>query len=382
MRGSIRIGSVRGVQLRIHFSFLLILPVLAFLFGQVFANAARAAQVPPEELVGSPLLWGLGIAVALFLAVLVHELAHTLYGQARGAKVRDITLLMIGGVSTMTEAPKKPGDEAIMAFVGPLASLVIAGIFFGIYQLLGEASFNLRFAVFYLAQMNLILGLFNLLPAFPMDGGRVLRALLAGRLGMVRGTQIAATLGKGFAALLGIFGVLSFNIILMFIAYFVYVGAEGEARQVGLRAAIGHLPVRSMMRPLTASVYTSDPVAVAAEKMLSERRLGLPVIDGVGAVGMVTLEQVVRVPPEERFARRVSEIVVPAKSLSPNDEVWDAMQALQASNLPQLPVVEDGRLVGTLRLEDVMRGLRLHQLLTPPRSSEWRWPGGRREVRA
>ena len=376
MNGSFRVGKVRGIQIRIHFSFLLILPFLALVFGRAFVNAARLADVPPGQLAGSPLFWGLGVAVALFLAVLVHELAHALYGQAKGAQVRDITLLMIGGVSSMTEMPKKLKDEAVMAAVGPLTSLLLGALFYGLYKVTGTASFNLRFALFYVAQLNLALGVFNLIPAFPMDGGRVLRALLAGRFGLVQGTRVAATLGKAIAGLLAVLGILGFNLVLLFIAYFVYIGADGEARQVVLRAALGHVPVRDMMLASTTSVDVADSVAAAAEKMVQERQLAFPVTDGERVVGVLSLQQVARVPQAERAVVRVRAVVTEVAPLSPGDEVWDGVRALEKANVPQLPVVDAGKLVGALRLDDVLRGLQLHQLLQP-RRPEWRWPGRR-----
>ncbi len=263
MRGSIRIFTVRGVQVRAHYSFLLVLPLLAFVFARTFASAAHAAKVPPSELGGAPLVWGFGMAVALFAAVLTHELAHTLVGLAHGAKVRDITLLMIGGVSTMVEPPKRLGDEALMAAVGPLTSLALAAAFYALYRYVDTTLFNLRFGLYYFSQLNLALGVFNLVPAFPMDGGRVLRALLAARLGLVRGTELAAGLGKVLAGVLAVLGALGLNVVLLFIAYFVYVGARGEAVQVALHAALEGVPVGDLMRPSATSVDVSDSVARA-----------------------------------------------------------------------------------------------------------------------
>lgn len=202
-RGSFQIGSFHGIPVRVHFSLLLVLPLLAFLFGGAFQRAAEVAEVPPERLSGSPALWGLVVALGLFASVFIHELAHTVYALRRGGTVRSITLMMVGGVSELTEAPPRPRDEALMAAVGPLTSILLAVLLGGATWLLQEVrSFNLQFAFFYMASLNLFLGVFNLLPAFPMDGGRIVRASLAGRLGMVRATQVASWLGRGFAVLL------------------------------------------------------------------------------------------------------------------------------------------------------------------------------------
>ena len=122
-------GAFRGIPIRVHFTLLLILPLLAVMFGGAFRRAAEVAEVPPERLLGSPAVWGLGVAVGLFASVFVHELAHTLYALARGGRVRSITLMMVGGVSELTEAPPRPRDEALMALVGPLTSILLAAGF-------------------------------------------------------------------------------------------------------------------------------------------------------------------------------------------------------------------------------------------------------------
>ncbi|HEY3448933.1 MAG TPA: site-2 protease family protein [Myxococcales bacterium] len=364
MRGTIRIGTLRGIPIRVHFTLLLVLPFLAFLFGRAFVGAALLAEVPPGQLHGSPWLWGLGVAVALFVSVLVHELAHALYALSKGVEVRDITLLMIGGVSQIAGPPKRSRDEAVMALVGPLSSLVIGAAFFGLFRLAhGVQAFDLRFALFYVAQLNLVLGLFNLVPAFPMDGGRVLRAALVGRLGFVRATRVAAAAGKVFAVLFGLLGLFSFNFLLLLVALFVYLGAEGESRQVLIQATLGHVKVRDFMSAGAVSVETSAPVSAAAETMVRERRLALPVVDHEQARGVVTLEDVQGVPPEQRSRTLVGQVAHRVQSVRPDDEVWQAIRLMDAQGTPQLPVVEDdARIVGTITQGDVARGIRLEEL--------------------
>ncbi|HLL55217.1 MAG TPA: CBS domain-containing protein, partial [Myxococcaceae bacterium] len=238
-------------------------------------------------------------------------------------------------------------------------------------------SFNVKFALFYLAQINVMLGLFNLLPAFPMDGGRILRAILASRLGLARGTRIAATLGKGFAALFALVGLFTFNFVLLFIAYFIYLGAEGEARQVLVKAMLGHTTIREMMTTGgTASVDADDTVARVAERMLAERRLGLPVVEGGRVVGVALLRDVQAVPPEQRELLPARAIIHPATGLSPDTDVWQALRTLEETGLPQLPVVEDGRLVGVLRRDDVARGLQFQELAQSQRHPRLPLRGG------
>jgi Zn-dependent protease/CBS domain-containing protein len=357
-----QIARVRGIPIRLHVTLLLVLPFLAWAFGRVFEQAARAAEVPAEAL-GSRWVWGLAIAVALFASVLVHELAHSLYALRKGGKVRAITLLMIGGVSEMSEPPRTPGQEAMMAFVGPATSLAIALAAFAAYGLSRPAgAWAVSFAFFYLGTLNVFLAGFNLLPAFPMDGGRVLRGLLSRRIGPVRATRIAAQVGKAFAVLFGVWGVATGSIVLLLVAFFVYTGAEAEARDVLVRAVLGELRVRDLMTPDPGAVAPADPVADVGERMLRDRRLAFPVAEEGRVVGLVTLELIEGVPGAERARTAVGRVMRAPTVLSPGDRVADALRALDREQLQQLAVAEDGRLVGTLSRFEVMRGLQLREL--------------------
>lgn len=184
-----------------------------------------------------------------------------------------------------------------MAFVGPLTSLVLGGVFYALYRVADTTLFNLRFAVFHLAYLNVVLGLFNLLPAFPMDGGRILRGVLAERWGLLRATRVAARAGKAFAVLFAIAGFVSVNLLLMAIAFFVYVGAEAESRNVLVKAVLGHIRVRDLMGSQPRPVEPSLSVFEVGERMLRERRVAFPVVEGGNVLGVVGLEDVQRVPP-------------------------------------------------------------------------------------
>ncbi|NVJ01739.1 site-2 protease family protein [Myxococcus sp. AM009] len=362
-RGSIQIGSFRGIPVRVHFSLLLVLPLLAFLFGGAFRRAAEVAEVPPERLGGSPALWGLVVAVGLFASVFVHELAHTVYALRRGGKVRSITLMMVGGVSELTEAPPRPRDEALMAAVGPLTSILLAALLGGATWLLQETrSFNVQFAFFYMASLNLFLGVFNLLPAFPMDGGRIVRASLAGRLGMVRATQVASWLGRGFAVLFGVGAVLSFNPFLAVIAFFIFMGAQGEAQQVRMKATLERVPVADLMTPRRVGVDAGASLEQTLWDLRRERLLLLPVTEDGRPVGQVSLETVRAVPDSERMTRSAREVMVPAVVARLDEDGWTALRRMAEEEMPQLVVVEaDGALAGTLDVNDVQRGLSLYQ---------------------
>ncbi|HYX90649.1 MAG TPA: site-2 protease family protein [Myxococcaceae bacterium] len=361
---SLRIATIRGIPIRIHVSFLLVLPFLALLFGRVFNEAAIAAGVPPGALGGPAWMWGLGLAIALFASVLLHELAHAFFAIQHGGRVRDIVLLMIGGVSRLEEPPRRPRDEAWMAFVGPLTSLGLGVLAFGLSLLAMRGhSFGPRFALFYLAQLNVFLGLFNLLPAFPMDGGRVLRALLAPRLGRVRATRIAGLLGKGFALLFGLAGLFTGNVLLILVAFFVFMGADAETRSVVLEAALGGLRVNELMSPPPPPVSASAPISEIAERMKRERLLALPVeTPGEGVMGIVTANALKRVPPHVREEARAETLIARTTPASPWDEVWIALRSMLSQRVPELPVVDQGRLVGMLQYSEVTRALQLREL--------------------
>lgn len=357
-----RLGRIFGIPIRVHFTFLLVIPLITYAFGRAFIAAAELAEVPPEALTGSPWLWGLGVAFALFLSVLVHELAHSIYAIRKGGRVRDITLLMIGGVSRIAEPPREHKQEAVMAGVGPLVSLGLGAALFALHSVLDQASFNARFALFYVAGLNVFLGMFNLIPAFPMDGGRILRALLATRVGVVRATEVAARIGKGFAVLFGLWGVVSFNLLLLLIAFFVYAGAEGEARAVAVKSLLGKLSVRDVMKepppPLPAFVSAHD----AAERMLSERRSGYTVELEAGGVGLLTLDAVRVVPPERRRELTAGQLARREPAVAPSDPANEALKIMGELDARELAVSEGGRIVGTVGRDDILRELELMEL--------------------
>ncbi len=361
-RGSLQVGAFRGIPIRVHFTLLLILPLLAVMFGGAFRRAAEVAEVPPERLLGSPAVWGLGVAVGLFASVLVHELAHTVYALRRGGRVRSITLMMVGGVSELTEAPPRPRDEALMALVGPLASIALAVAFGGgTWLLQGTLSFNLQFACFYLASLNFFLGAFNLLPAFPMDGGRIVRASLTGRLGAVRATRVASLMGRAIAVLMGLWGAFSLNPFLLVIAVFIYVGAEGESRQVRMKATLERVPVSALMTPRLEGVDAGASLWEAMWALRQAKRL-LPVTEDGRPVGWLGMDAVGGVPETERATRTARELMQPVEVVGVDEDGWTALRRMAEKEAPQLAVVAaSGTLEGILDLLDVQRGLMLYE---------------------
>ena len=232
MGGSFKIGRFSGIDVRVHWTFLLLLAFFAFLGYQTSGTLAGA-------------LTPIAVIVALFICVVLHEFGHSLVAQRLGIVVHSITLLPIGGVSNLETLPEKPSDEVKITLAGPLVNVVLAPIFFGVGLLLGAeprmptdlftgiGSVGQFF--FYLGYLNVVLAVFNLMPAFPLDGGRILRGLLATRLGALRATEIASRVGQLFAFAFFLIGLLGGNFLLALIAVFIFFGANGEAQMVRQR---------------------------------------------------------------------------------------------------------------------------------------------------
>lgn len=380
-RGSFQVASFRGIPIRIHYSLILVLPLLALMFGGVFRQAAQMAEIPVELGRGAPFLWGLVVAVGLFVSVLLHELAHVIYALRTGGQVRSITLMIVGGVSEVTEMPRRHRDEVLMALVGPLTSVGLGILLLGAQALLPESrSFSPLFAVSYLGGLNLFLGVFNLVPAFPMDGGRILRGLLAGRMGMVRATRVAAAVGKGFALLFFLVGLLTLNPFLFLIAFLVLAGAGGEAQQVLLKTVLEKLQVEQVMTPRFHGVELDTTLEEALSDLRRARRLALPATEQDQPVGWVVLGDVLKVPEHERARRTVREHVRPAVIAAPRDEAWSAMRRMAETEPPLLLVLEQGRLVGTVDANDLNAAVALH--LSSAEEGQGRWPRWRQERHA
>lgn len=377
-------GRIRGIPLRADITFLIALPALAFLFSGHFVMAARMADVPAESLGGSPYLWGLGVALGLFASVLAHELAHSLYALRKGGRVEDITLLMIGGVSRISHMPARPRHQALVALVGPLTSLGLGAGFYVLHRAsAGLASPNLVFALFCLAQLNLVLGVFNLLPAFPMDGGRILRALLVRRQGPLRATQTAARVGSLFAVLFAAWGLFTFNWLLVFVAYFVWTGARAEAAQELAQDILGRVGVGELMAALQAdeAIAADASLQQAAGQLHASRRSALPVLEGPGVIGLLSLEALETVERSRWLQVRAREAAQPARCLSATDSAWTALQALQETGARALPVLDaEGRLAGLLTHEDVERGMRLGALHAGAQRTAGDWAKSPREA--
>jgi Zn-dependent protease/CBS domain-containing protein len=384
----LHVGSIAGVQITLDWSLLIIFFLVAFSLGAGVFPAWH-----PQWGVG--LIWIVAFAAAaLFLAsVLAHELSHALVGRAQGIEVRRITLFVFGGMAQMEGEPHAWRAELWMAIVGPITSLVIGlvCVYLGTF-LAGQVNIDpedplaavarlgpVSTILMWLGPINVILAVFNLVPGFPLDGGRVLRAILWGITGDIyRATRWAAGTGQlfawvliasGFAMILGLHvpffgtGVVG-GMWLALIGWFLNNAALMSHRQLLARRSLEGVPVSSMMLSSFASVPAGTSIAAFVDDYLiaSDQRT-YPVLEGGRLVGLVSLEDVRKVAPAERSVRTVEDIMTPASELAtvaPGAPAAEALRQLAGTTQAQLPVVADGEVRGLLRREDVVKWMSLH----------------------
>jgi Zn-dependent protease len=377
MDGSFRIGRIFGIPILIHYTFLLVIPLFAWIIGSQITLTTDmlkdlfAVPIDTSLITAGYMPWILGTVVAfgLFFGVLVHELAHSLVARTKGLKMQSITLLMFGGVAQMDEGVPDPKVELPMALAGPIMSLIFGVVCCGLVYLAPQITTDpARAGVFvfvfgYLGVLNIILFGFNLLPAFPMDGGRVLRAILAKRMPLHRATRIAANVGRGFAIIFGLVGLFFFSPFLILIALFIYIGASMESTAVQYNFLLQDMTVGSMMSSPVITVPSNLPLAKVVDMMYASKHLGFPVIERDSLVGMVTLVDVNRTSPIDREAMQVKDIMSRDPiTLPPTAPLVDALRIMSVNNIGRIPVIQDDRIVGIVTRTDILKVTELKKI--------------------
>jgi Zn-dependent protease/predicted transcriptional regulator len=370
MQGSFKVGTIAGIDIRLHYTWLLAFFLIAW------SLALGYFPMSAQEL-GPLTYWVLGVVAALllFASVLVHELAHSLVAGWRGLRVDNITLFIFGGVSSISREATTARDEFLIAVVGPLTSLLLAGLFGAIGILLPPASAGGALAG-YLAYTNLLLGLFNIVPGFPLDGGRVLRSIVWGLTGNMSGArQIAAAVGQAVAFVLigwGVLRVLSGDVFgglwIAFIGWFLNSGAEASRHE---EPALTGVAVSRVMDASPEQVAPELPVReFVLEHVFRRGQRALPVVQDGRLVGIVSVTDAKHLGQEAWATTAVGEVMtrMPLKTLSPDASLAAALQLMVENGVHQLPIVQDQVLVGMLSRAEVMRYMH-SGLAVPERSS-------------
>ncbi|MFW6279074.1 MAG: M50 family metallopeptidase [Bacillota bacterium] len=364
-KNSITIFKISDIPIKLHISFLLVLPFLAVAIGNNTTEIAKMAGVAPENLSLNPYGLGFILAVLLFISVGLHELSHSFVARSKGIEINNITLMLLGGVAQMNDDAKEPRDEAWMAFAGPLFSLVFGlSLFFILLNISDMLFTDLRVILYYLGFMNIFLAVFNLLPAFPSDGGRILRSLIARKTSYLKATKIATSVGKFFALLFGFVGLLGGNIILILIAFFIYIGASQEYQSNVIKTALQDFTVSDLMTEDVSTINGDLTISHLMDKIMEERHSGYPVVDQNGNLtGCVTMEDIKSVPQNEHREKRIKDVMTcEVITVSPDDGLFEAFRELSRADIGRVMVVENGDLVGILTRSDIMKGYQLKMI--------------------
>lgn len=384
MRGSWRVGRIAGIEVGIHYTWLLALFIFTWLLGQGFSTTY------PGWYTYYYWIAGFLATFTLFISVLIHELAHSLVARSRGLAVSSITLFILGGVSNLAEEPENPGVEFVMAIVGPLTSIALGIIFWIIWYFITKTWVLPVFSVNipaskqtlglaitgFLAYTNIALAIFNLLPGFPLDGGRVFRSIIWRATGnLYRATNIASIVGRvfgwGFIALgvvLAIFTQFGFlnGLWFVFVGWFLNSAADNSRSEATLREHLTGILVEKVMEKDIESVRPDTTIDYLVQTIfIQKRKRAVPVIDGDNLVGMVTISDIKGLTQEKWSMTPVLQVMhrEPIHALRPEDDLNVAMKLIAQYDLNQIPVLSQGKLVGILTRADVINYLQLSQEL-------------------
>ncbi len=370
MKTAVQIGRVIDIPLKIHVSFLIILGLFAWVFSaesvQLFGFVIGFGDLPFS--LGVKAVLGVVLAVFLFACVFVHELGHSYVLIKQGFNVKGITLFVFGGVSQMEETPRDPGTEFKVAIVGPGVSVLLGVIFFGVFWFIGLFPVSVgqeivRIMVGSLAFYNFLLGGFNLIPAFPTDGGRVLRAVFATQMSFEKATKNAVSVGKGVAVAMVIFGILVLNLWLVVIAVFIYFGAAREQQSTQIADALKGVSVSDVMSEDFKSVHPDMKLGEFVGLLQKERRQGYPVVNNNTVLGVVRLKDIQAVNAKDVDGMVVGDVMEKEVMKFDDDaEAFDVFKQLMRKNQEYGVVTRDDKVVGMISQRDLVRAVQLRKV--------------------
>lgn len=357
MRSSLRFAKIFGIDIRVHWSLFII---LFFLFGYFYSSNRPFGFSELAEL--ERVFYSILASIFVFIAVLLHELGHSIVAIRFGVRVREILLFIFGGVAMMEQIPKNPRQELLISIAGPLVSFSVAVVSV-VLSLLTTGGLSMFFLIS--AYFNSVITVFNLIPAFPMDGGRVLRSFLARRMSYVSATRISANVGKAIAVFMAIVGFFV-NIWLLLIALFVYLGATEEEKIVTAESLLSRFRIRDIMTPNVLSVNPDMTVADVIDLMFKYKHLGYPVVRDGNLVGIVTLTDLMKADKNMKVGEIMTKEVL---TLQPEQSAFEAFKLMSERNIGRIPIVEEGKLVGIVTRSDLMK---LREIIEILGVSEWK----------
>jgi Zn-dependent protease/predicted transcriptional regulator len=363
MKWSLKIARLGGIDVFVHITFLILIAWIALVYWQ--AEGSIQAVVS-----------GVGFILALFACVVLHEFGHALAARKFGIGTRSIVLLPIGGIASIEKTPEDPWQEIQIALAGPAVSFGIAGLLWIVLTAGGNAmpiSRDLTEAGFVhrLMVVNLLLGAFNLLPAFPMDGGRVFRALLSVKLGRVEATRIAAIVAQAAAVLLAVLG-LHYNLFLVIIALFIWIGAVTEASMVSARSVLAGITARSAMETRFEALASDDALGKAVALTLDSSQKDFPVVDEGRVTGVLRQADLLRGLHDHGKLCRVDQVMQEAPATTQIDESLEhVLEDMGAGTASLLVVMDRGRIAGIIDIDNVMELLRIRKALQAHEDSNW-----------
>ena len=377
---SFEIGRITGIPIRLNITLVVFLPLLAWLIsreaqlafyaGLVNAISPRTIDIAAIQSGSMPIVVGSATAIGLFVGVLLHELGHSWIARRYDVTISSITLWIFGGMAHMENLPEDWNVELYVALAGPAMSVLVGAVCYALLFVVPAQPIVL-FVIGCLAVINVTLAIFNLIPAFPMDGGRVLRALLARNRPYAEATQTAAGVGKLMAVLMAIFAVFAFAPLLLLIAMFVYIAAGAESRTTVVRELLRGMTVREMMSTDVRTVTPETTVSEFLDRVVTEQTTTYPVMDRGTVTGVVTLGSVRRLPTEKRDTTTVADVMGAAPpSVEPDADAFEALAAMSTAKGDRVLVVEDGRFVGQLTAADFTTAIEVLQGLGPRREIE------------
>lgn len=369
MNSSFTFARIRGIEIGVHFTWLVVFALVTISLALGFFPQSFPALSPMTH-------WVLGVlaSLLLFASVLVHELAHSFVAQSLGIQVRSITLFIFGGVSSIEGEPKRAREELLISAAGPISSIILGMVFGALLFVVPPANQALQALLIYLASVNVLLALFNLIPGFPLDGGRVLRGIAWGATGdFVRATNIATTVGQGVAYLF-IFGglFLAFNgaflsgIWIAFIGWFLSNAAEAARQQTRVQHSFADVRVLDLMNREPVTIPPDLTLRDMVDEYVLARNIrAIPVVDGGGEMlGLVTISDLRKVPRERWDVATVGEVMTPTASMvavTPETNAGEALKAMGQKDVNQVPVVTGNRLVGLLSRGNIIRFLQVRE---------------------